>query len=250
MSLFKIFIIGHKNFYLHTLQNINTNDIKQYIVWTVVNEPIEKSIPAEFPITSILREWDIPGFCPLYQMTHFYQNSVFFNLVKIIDTYNLKHVGFGQYDMIYTKSILESCKNHLTEKKSAIGFYPYNFLHLQNEVLSFQDWFLIIDQYFKIFCIEPIDLTELMNMPLALFHTFIIPVYNYKRMMFFSEKILNHIIQKLKYDMRHFAGTFERVFAIFLNLEILLTKMNAFLFLDGLVHDHTHLRTSDTLRGI
>jgi hypothetical protein len=87
-------------------------------------------------------------------------------------------------------------------------------------------------------------------MPLALFHTFVIPKSNYCRMMHFTKKVLPNIVTFLNKDNRHMAGTLERLFALFLNLEILTGNMKDFKWISGLVHDDVGLRLRDDFRGV
>ena len=46
------------------------------------------------------------------------------------------------------------------------------------------------------------------------------------------------------------AGTLERVFALFLNLEIITGNMKPFEWIEGLVHDDVNLRLADAFRGL
>jgi len=46
------------------------------------------------------------------------------------------------------------------------------------------------------------------------------------------------------------AGTLERLFALFLNLEIVTGNMKDFKWIDGLRHDDTGLRMRDDFRGL
>lgn len=248
--MFQLAVIGHQKFYAETLRGISEEDLKKYIRIVLVNERIPKEIPEEFPKEIIVNEWEIPNYESFYQKQKYYQNSVFFNLMNIIDTLGLDHVGFFQYDMVMTPEIFENIKNICeSDKEAAIGFYPYPIEHLF-EIVNPCQWQFIIQQYSNFFQVPIDDIEKLESMKLALFHTFVIPKANYCRMMHFAKKVLPNILTFLQDDTRHIAGTLERLFALFLNLEIITENMKDFTWIDGLVHDDVNLRLRDDFRGI
>lgn len=249
---FSLAIIGHKTFYSKTVEGIPNEDLKKHVKFVCVNEKlIPKDIPSEFPVECIMNEYDIPEYEPFYQQNNFYQNSFFFNLMNVIDTLNLDQVGFFQYDMIFTPEIFEKIKTTCAEDpQSAIAFYPYPIEQLFETIRPGVLWQSILQQYANFFDVQIDDVHKLETMKLALFHTFVIPVENYKRMMMFTKSVLENIMKFLGNDTRHIAGTLERVFALFLNLEIISGNMKEFVFIDGLVHDDVNLRLTDSFRGI
>jgi len=246
---FQIAIVGHNKFYEQTVVDVSEDDLKKYVKFVCVNEKIPKNIPDSYPKECIINEWDIPEYESYYQENNFYQNSFFFNLMNVIDTLGLEHIGFGQYDMIYTQDIMDQMKEKCQDIKAAIGFYPYPIEPLF-EILQPGVWQFIIQKYSNFFDIAIDDIDKLDTMKLALFHTFIIPVENYKRMMCFTKDILKNVTAFLGNNTRHMAGTLERVFALFLNLEIITGNMQEFQWIDGLVHDDVNLRLADSLRGL
>jgi hypothetical protein len=246
---FKLAIIGHSKFYEATVEGISKEDLKQHVKFVCVNEKLPKVVPAEFPTECIMNEWDIPNYEAYYQANYFYQNSFFFNLMNVIDTMGLDQVGFAQYDMIFTPEILDHIKETCVDPKAAVGFYPFSIEALF-DVLQPDLWQFVIQQYSNFFDVAVTDVSRLDTMKLALFHTFVIPVETYKRMMAFTKSILQSAIAFLGNDATHVAGTLERVFALFLNLEIINGNMKEFKWVDGLVHDDVNLRLPDQFRGI
>ena len=246
---FKLAIVGHQKFYAKTVEGISEDDLKKYVKFVCVNEDLPKDIPAEYPKECIINEWDIPEYESFYQKNNFYQNSVFFNLMNVIDTLGLDQIGFAQYDMVFTPEIFDQIKEKCQDPKAAVGFYPYPVEPLF-EILQPGVWQFIIQKYSNFFDISVDDVDKLDTMKLALFHTFVIPVENYKRMMCFSKDILKNVTAFLGNNTRHMAGTLERVFALFLNLEILTGNMKEFEWIDGLVHDDVKLRLADAFRGL
>ena len=245
---FQLAIVGHQKFYPQTVAGISEDDLKKHVRFVCVNEKLPKDIPDEFPKECIINEWDIPDYEPYYQENNFYQNSVFFNLMNVIDTLNLDQIAFAQYDMIFTPEIFDQIKEKCEDSKAAVGFFPYPIEPLF-EILQPGSWQFVIQKYSNFFSVA-VDTDRLDDMKLALFHTFVIPVENYKRMMCFTKDILKNVSAFLGNSTRHMAGTLERVFALFLNLEIITGNMNEFQWIDGLVHDDVSLRLADTFRGI
>jgi hypothetical protein len=111
-------------------------------------------------------------------------------------------------------------------------------------------WQFIVQKYSNFFDVAVDDVDKLDTMKLALFHTFVIPVETYKRMMCFTKDILKNVTAFLGNNTRHMAGTLERVFALFLNLEIITGNMRPFEWIEGLIHDDVNLRLADAFRGL
>ena len=102
---FQLAIVGHQKFYAKTVEGISDDDLKKYVRFVCVNEDLPKDIPAEYPKECVVNEWDIPDYESYYQKNNYYQNSVFFNLMNVIDTLNLDHIGFAQYDIPILSSL-------------------------------------------------------------------------------------------------------------------------------------------------
>lgn len=172
--MFQIAMIGHEKFYEETVAGIPEEDIKKYVRFMCVNEKLAKYIPESFPKECIVNEWEIPEYEKFYQNNKYYQNSVFFNLMNVIETMNLDQVGFMQYDMVLTPDIFAKIKDVCeTDKDAAIAFYPYPVENLF-EILQPGAWQFLIQAYSNFFDV-PVDAEKLETMPLALFHTFVIP---------------------------------------------------------------------------
>ena len=246
---FQLAIVGHQKFYPQTVEGISEDDLKKYVKFVCVNEDLPKDIPAEYPKECIMNEWDIPEYESFYQKNNFYQNSVFFNLMNVIDTLGLDHIGFAQYDMVFTPEIFDQIKEKCKDPKAVVGFYPYPIESLF-EILQPGAWQFLIQKYSNFFDVAVDDVDKLDTMNFALFHTFVIPVENYKRMMCFSKDILKNVTSLLGNDTRHMAGTLERVFALFLNLEIITGNMKEFEWIENLIHDDVNLRLADAFRGL
>ncbi|AGE59265.1 hypothetical protein PBCVOR070422_919L [Paramecium bursaria Chlorella virus OR0704.2.2] len=248
--MFQLGFIGHERFYEETIAGIPEDDVKKHIRIVCVNEKLPKFIPESFPKECIHNEWEIPEYEKFYQENNYYQNSVFFNTMNIIETLGLDQIGFFQYDMKMSPEIFDHIKRSCTEDKDAsIAFYPYPIEQLF-EIVKPGAWQFIIQQYSNFFQV-PVDPILLESKKLALFHTFVIPKKNYCRMMHFTKKVLPNILTFLtETGTRHIAGTLERLFALILNLEIVTGNMADFIWIDGLIHDDVNLRLRDEFRGV
>ncbi|AGE59409.1 hypothetical protein ATCVOR07043_402L [Acanthocystis turfacea Chlorella virus OR0704.3] len=248
--MFQLAIIGHQKFYAETVKGIPEDDLKKHVKFVCVNENLPKDIPEEFPKECVTNEWEIPDYEPFYQKEKYYQNSVFFNTMNVIETLGVDQIGFAQYDMIFTPAIFQEIKETCeADKTASIGFYPYPIEHMF-EIIHPSAWQFIVQQYANFFQVPVEDMERLEGMPLALFHTFVIPKANYCRMMHFAKKVLPNLVTFLKNDNRHMAGTLERLFALFLNLEIVTDNMKDFKWISGLIHDDVNLRLRDNFRGV
>lgn len=86
-------------------------------------------------------------------------------------------------------------------------------------------------------------------MPLALLHTFIVPTDFFHEMMVFMEVVHSNIWQMLGNNNRHYAGTMERVFAVYINLKIVEGCLDKMVFIKGVSHNDSQ-RSADKMRGI
>ena len=248
--MFQLAFIGHERFYKETVAGISEEDLKKYVRFVCVNEKLAKHVPESFPKECVVNEWEFPDYEEFYQKNNYYQNSVFFNTMNVIETLGLDQIGFFQYDMIMSPAIFDTIKSTSeADKEAAIGFYPYPIEQLF-EIVKPGAWQFIIQQYSNFFQVS-VDTDQLEEMKLALFHTFVIPKKNYCRMMHFAKKVLPNIVTFLTdTGNRHMAGTLERLFALCLNLEIITGNMKPFTWVDGLIHDDVNLRLRDDFRGI
>jgi hypothetical protein len=248
--MFQIAIIGHERFYKETVAGITEEDLKKYVRFVCVNENLPKNIPESFPKECIVNEWEFPDYEEFYQKNNYYQNSVFFNTMNVIETLGLEQIGFFQYDMIMSPAIFDTIKStNEADKEAAIGFYPYPIEQLF-EIVNPGAWQFIIQQYSNFFQVS-VDTDQLEEMKLALFHTFVIPKKNFCRMMHLTKKVLPTVLTFLSSSgTRHIAGTLERLFALFLNMEIVTGNMKDFIWVPNLIHDDVNLRLRDDFRGV
>jgi hypothetical protein len=248
--MFQLAIIGHEKFYAETVGGISDEDLKKYVRFVCVNEKLTKHIPDSFPKECVVNEWEFPDYEKFYQENKYYQNSVFFNLMNVIETLGLDQIGFFQYDMIMSPDIFDTIKTTCkADEGAAIAFYPYPIEQLF-EIINPNQWQFFIQQYSNFFQ-TPVDTEKLEPLKLALFHTFVIPKKNYCRMMHFTKKVLPTVLTFLSSSgTRHIAGTLERLFALFLNMEIVTENMPDFTWIDGLIHDDKNLRMRDDFRNL
>jgi hypothetical protein len=240
--------VYHKVLYEENTKGFDET-LKKCLRWVAVNEAIEKEYPPWIE-NQLIKEWEMPHHSPLYQMLHWYQNSFFHHLYWNRDTIQTKYIGFGQYDQILVayefRGLLSTLENDKADK--VIGCFPYDFSTIL-DIFNEQDWIETFLIPYNTFYKTNHTLVEFRDKPMMLLHTFIIPKWFFNHMMPFIEHVTPIVLRKLKWNVRHLAGTLERVYALCLAAGILEGKFRSFYGFSGvkLCNDQ---RTPDLLRGI
>jgi hypothetical protein len=252
MKTLTVFIVYHKNIYKDNTKTFHIEHVKKSLSWVAVNESIEKDYPSYIPEGCLIKEWELPVHSPVYQMLHFYQNSVFLHIYWNKLHEHLKYIGFAQYDMsIDAEELLKAETSMVLDTADTIYIaFPYNSSILSEGPYPPGFW----DEYF----VHPYNkhysmnhsLDNLKTLPLFLLHTFIIPSWFFSHMMPFIEKIIPTILRGLRWNTRHLAGTLERVFALCLSSAIIEGKIRRVIQLNGIKTDIPGQREEDILRGI
>ena len=251
MKTLSFYIIFHKKIYEDNTKSFHPEHMKHSLKWVAVNEKIEKEYTDYIPPECLIKEWEMTIYNPLYQMTNFYQNSVFLHIYwnKLYE--NSKYIGFAQYDMsIDAPELLDIETNSLKDSDSIIcAAFIYHTAALFNAFLE-EDWIHMFLIPYNTFYGKSHSMDLLKTMPVFLLHTFIIPSWFFKDMMPFIEKIIPILLRKLNWDTRNLAGTLERVFALCLSCGIIEGKFTTLIQMHGIKTDIPGQREADTLRGI
>jgi hypothetical protein len=249
MKPLNFFIIFHDKLFQENTSGFSQIELEAF-KWVAVNEKIPKEFPEWIPKNSLLKEYEMKVYSPLYQMTNFYQNSVFFHLYWNKEFLDSKYIGFGQYDMTFNteefRKITEILENDTADKLIPVFLYSFSTLCHIEEVGVWEEMFLVpYNSFYKMHH----SFKDIENIPLALMHTFIIPTWFFLHMMPFVESILPRIIGTLNWDTRHLAGTLERVFALCISCAIHEGKFRQIIQLKGVSHNESQ-HSADALRGI
>jgi hypothetical protein len=195
------YVIFHQKNFPENIPDINC------FVYLGANERVQKEI---HPDTKhpIVYEYDTPSYNPIYQMLNFCDNSVILN----IQPPPTHFIGICQYDMNINKENMILAMNSLNEPNSMVGFYDY---HVETilDVLNEDDYNSMLDIYNAKFNTSH-TIESLSDTPLFLLNTFIIPSYFFLHLQSTLKLLLPTVFKLLKYDMRHIAGTLERVNAL------------------------------------
>jgi hypothetical protein len=248
MSNLNIYIIYHKNVYQENTAGFA--DLHNF-TWVAVNESILKINDDWIPKERLLKEWTMPVYNPLMQMSNFYQNSVFFHLYWNPELLSSKYVGFAQYDMGFDVSALQGIINGIGAGDvgdKIFGAYPFEFNAIYG-VLGPAEWDECFMKPYNNYYSTMHKIGDISDVPLLLLHTFIMPKWFFLHMMGFVDKMYVGVLRSLGWNTRHLAGTLERVFALCIAFGIKENKFRMIGLWPGVNHiDSQH--SGDSLRGI
>jgi hypothetical protein len=244
------YIFFHKDLFEQNTADFTEEERQKWFSWVALNEKIPKQFPKWLPPSSLLCEYTMPKYNPMYQMMNFYQNSGFLHLYWNSHLINTRYIGFGQYDMKYDanefRQIIRTLENDGGDKMIAAYTYPFGHLF---DCLTPAQWEVhFLEPYNQYYHMNH-TLNDLSKVPLALLHTFIIPKWFFLHMMPFVEKSIPSILSALQFETRHLAGTLERVFALCISCAILENKFKTMIKVNGISHEE-HQHDEDALRGI
>jgi hypothetical protein len=245
---FTLYVVYHKVLYKENIEGFS-DDLLNHLCWAAVNEKIPKMYPS-YTTGRLIKEWDMKEFSPMYQMLHWYQNSFFHHLFVNKDMIKTKYIGFAQYDQLLLadkfKELSETLSNDKADK--LIGCFPYPFAACC-DIFSKADWNEHFVKPYNAFYKQNHTVDELEQLPMFLLHTFIMPTWFFEYMMPFVEHITPRIVKQLGWDIRHLAGTLERVYAFCLAFGMLEGKFRQVIHFKG-IELRNDQRTEDTLRGV
>ena len=238
------YIVFHRDVLPENTREYSLEEIRQRFLWVSVNDTIPKSIPKEFPC---LAEKSFPTYVPQLQASKFYQNSVFLHLYWNASFLTSEYVGFGQYDMEFNREGFEQTLSLLTKPNAVVSFMPYSFTDCL-DVYDLNLWKEMFLRPYNIFRRKSHRFADLAQYPLCLCHTFIIPRWLFVEMMEFVDWNMPNLRMLLNNNVRHLAGTLERVLAFYISC-VLHEGRAEFHEGKGIVH-RDEQRLSDPFRGI
>lgn len=243
------YIVYHKILHEENTKSFSEPLKNSALMWVAVNEEIEKEYPSWIN-NRLLKEWEMSHHSPLYQMLHWQQNSFFHHLYNNRTSIPTKYVGFAQYDQKLDGSKFESLIGQLNHDKAdkLIGCFPYAYDTIL-DIFNDEEWkgiFLVpYNNFYKL----NHSLVEFKDKPMFLLHTFILPTWYFNHIMPFIEHVTPIVVRHLKWNIRHLAGTLERVYALCLAAGILEGKFKSVFMFDG-VQQCDDQRTPDPIRGV
>jgi hypothetical protein len=249
MKPLTFYIIFHDRVFKENTAGFSDSEVQTFR-WVAVNEKIPKKDIEWIPKDCLLKEYEMNVNSPLYQMTNFYQNSVFLHLYWNKELLDSKYMGFGQYDMRFNpdhfRKVTEILKDDMADKLCGVFLYSFAALCNIENISLWEEFFL---QPYNSFYSMKHTFKSIEDIPLVLMHTFIIPTWFFLHMMPFVESIIPNVLRALDWDTRALAGTLERVFALCISCGIKEGKFRHILQLEGVSHIESQ-RSADALRGI
>ena len=254
MKPLTFYIVFHKNLFESNTAGFTAEERAEMLCWVGVNEKVLKVVPEGFLLgverSPIIYEYEMRNYSPLYQMSNFYQNSVFFHLYENQHLLTSKYVGFGQYDMSFDAEAFRKMYGDISGDNADKLFpaFLYEFKCLYN-YMNAKEWQEFFIKPYNEFHGTQHTLESLARLPLFLMHTFVMPTWYFLHMMRFVKHLLPMTLRSLNWDTRHLAGTLERVFALCMSAAIIEGKFKNVIPLTGCNHMEGQ-RTADALRGI
>lgn len=237
------YIVFHKDLYPGNTSAFLKHERNRLFVWIGVNASIPKSIPATMSDSPILYEYTMPHHNPMYQQNNFYQNSVFFHLYRNQQYLQSKFVGFGQYDMQFSRASIPA----LTDG-CVYGYFPYKIEDVWN-YYPYSFWTGCFLDTYNAYYTTTHTFEALSKYPIFLYHTFIIPTSFFLHMMPFIEHSTDVLLKSLNNETRHIAGTLERVFGLCISCGLAEGRLKGYAIQRGISHI-SEQHTDDPVRGI
>jgi hypothetical protein len=249
MKPLTFFIIFHEKVFEENTSGFSPSELEMF-KWVAVNEKIHKEFPEWIPKNSLLKEYEMKIHSPLYQMLHFYQNSVFFHLYWNKELIDSKYIGFGQYDMSFDvdsfRDILSIIEQDTADKIIPVFLYHFEAIFIKEKLGEWEELFL---KPYNSFYRMNHTFKSIEHLPISLMHTFIMPTWFFLHIMPFVESILPNLLKILNWNIRHIGGTFERVFALCISFGIIEGKFSKLIQLKGVKHVVSQ-HSSDSIRDI
>jgi hypothetical protein len=199
MDSLNFFIIFHKNVYSKNIP------VLPCFTYLSVNELIKKDVDINSLELPVINEYDLPGYNPMYQMLKFCDNSVILNLPSPPTPF----IGFCQYDMIIDKNKFIKELDNLSDPKCILGFFPYN-INTILDILDTSKWDQVLSAYNSLNNTSH-SIEKLKEEPFFLMNTYILPSWFFSKLQGTVKILLPLILKFLNYNMRHIAGTLERL---------------------------------------
>lgn len=230
------FVVFHKHIFDECYKDLTQEELDTYFTFVAVNPDIEKSYDKNK--YKVIQEWELPVYDPTLQSRGYKENSVLYHVWanKLYEPYS--HVGFFQYDMVFTRDFIQKALSIPKGTYGAFEVYPFNFIFdTWNREYTTAKY--VTDDYARYFGKE---FSFTADYPL--YNTFILPTS------FYADKMMPWISQtyvKLwpwcnqapnATHFGHVAGVYERISAMVIGEE----KM-PYVLID-IKHDHEYKKLS------
>lgn len=178
--MFSIFVVYHKTVYNDFYQTIS-EDNKKHIFFYGVKDKIAN--------TPSIYEYELPVYNPKLQAQRYNESSAFYHIYENKLHQKLSYIGFAQYDMIINNETINTIKTQISETPTIFAAFfaieeskqaLHGSLNLIVEPISF--FGSILDNYNNYF-LTNYTKDDVMNTPLIMCNTFVIPVSIYEKYM-------------------------------------------------------------------
>ena len=121
----QIFVVFHRNLFDECYKNIPPDVLQKYFTFVAVNESIPKKYTAGK--YKILNEWELPVYDRTFQERGYHENSVIYHVYANNLHKDYTHIGFFQYDMVFSDNIIDFIQMHGGARKYfPMSLYTFN----------------------------------------------------------------------------------------------------------------------------
>ena len=246
IKMFTIYVIFHKFLVPECYETLSGEDISEHVRFMEVNAAIPKEIPNQLAHLTpyIIQERELTWYNPFLQHNRFCESSAFFHVWKnshLIDDYT----GFIHYDMLLKKEAIEFLKKEIAAATAPLVFTQMTLVarpHL-TQVIKLLDWEFLV-QFYNILFEKRHRLDMILDKEIPLYHSFVLHISIFDRMMYFVEKAIPYLFEMLNYNTTHMPFMLERLHGVFLALDAL--EGTKWIPLPGVIHQD---RLKDTWKG-
>ena len=169
----QIFVVFHRNLFDECYKNIPPDVLQKYFTFVAVNESIPKKYTAGK--YKILNEWELPVYDRTFQERGYNENSVIYHVYANNLHKDYTHIGFFQYDMVFSDNIID----FIHMRGGAGKYFPMSLCTFddcrwgEDEILEY-----VIKEYESFFNVK---FSRTAQYPL--FNSYVIPVDTYEKVM-------------------------------------------------------------------
>jgi len=236
--MFQLFVVFHKKIFDECYDNIPQDILDKYFTFVAVNPDIPKTYTKDK--YKIVNEWELPEYNAQFQQKGYNENSVIFHVMRNELYKEYKYVGFFQYDMIFTMSVLDTIISEMNEIPTCFYLDARNYGYCAKETWNEPPVMAYLTSYYEEFHNKKFSYSY--NDVYPLLNSYVISVDTYEKVMKWVYTLyskIGSIVEQKHFG--HIGGLYERIMAFAIGEENLrMIKLD-------IAHDHMY---KNSLSGV